>query len=205
VCARLRYAISTGTAEQYKSDGIGPRALSFGIPTIRVDGNDVMAVFAATKRARELALTEGTPVMIEAMTYRIGAHSTSDDDSKYRTHEAPEEGWDNERAYWEARSPIVRFGRYLLSKGWFNVQLEEQLRKQARAETIATLNRAQAYEKPAIKTLFTDVNDELPWNLEEQQSELKQHLETYKEQYLQARTVTQKQLDTFDAQPGSAS
>ena len=136
-------------------------------------------MYAATKKAREIATQEGRPVMIEAMSYRIGAHSTSDDDSKYRTQEAPEEGWDNERAYWEARSPIIRWGRYLYKKGWFNVQFEEQLRKRARADAIATLNRAQSAEKPEIKTLFTDVYDDLPWNIEEQQQELREHLSVH--------------------------
>ncbi len=160
------------------------------MPTIRVDGNDVLAVYAATLEARKIALEEDTPVLVEAMTYRIGAHSTSDDDTKYRNPDSPEEGWDSERAYWEARSPIVRFGRYLHSRGMFNVRMEEQLRKQARKEAIATLNRAQAADKPHVQTLFSDVLDELPWNLSEQQSELVQHLENYAQHY----TVSDKQL-----------
>ena len=99
------------------------------------------------------------------MTYRIGAHSTSDDDSAYRTPHAPEEGWDSERAYWEARSPIIRFGRYLHAKGWYNAQLEDHMRKEARKEAIETLNRSEASGKPKLATLFSDVYDELPWSL----------------------------------------
>ena len=109
--------------EQYASDGIAPRGPAFGLPTIRVDGNDVLAVLVATAKARQIGLTEGRPTLIEAMTYRVGAHSTSDDDSKYRNPTSPEDGWSSERAYWEARSPIIRFGRYLQSKGWYNVQV----------------------------------------------------------------------------------
>ena len=63
------------------------------------------------------------------MTYRVGAHSTSDDDSKYREPSAPEEGWDDERSYWEARSPIVRFGRYLHQRGCFSGADEERMRR----------------------------------------------------------------------------
>ena len=111
-------------------------------------------MYAATKKAREIATQEGRPVMIEAMSYRIGAHSTSDDDSKYRTQEAPEEGWDNERAYWEARSPTIRFGRYCHEKGWFNPRMEDQLRKQARKQAISTLNRARHADGPQVKPLF---------------------------------------------------
>ena len=87
------------------------------MPSIRVDGNDILAVYAATARAREIAVREGQPTMIEAMSYRINSHSTSDDDTKYRREESPEPGYDSERAYWEARSPILRFGKYLAAKG----------------------------------------------------------------------------------------
>jgi len=125
------------------------------------------------------------------MTYRIGAHSTSDDDSKYRKHDAPEEGWDNERAYWEARSPIIRFGRYLHSKGWFNVQLEEQIRKAARKEAIACLNQAQATGGPKVHTLYSDVYDELPWMLVDQEAALREHIERYKDHY---GSITPEQL-----------
>jgi len=192
-CRNNGYAISTATEDQYVSDGIAPRGLAFGMPSIRVDGNDVLAVFAATRRAREIALEQGRPVMIEAMTYRIGAHSTSDDDSKYRTLEAPEQGWDNERAYWEARSPIIRFGRYLHSLGWFNPQTEEHLRKQARRDAINTLNQAQATGKPKVETLYTDVYDEVPWMLEEQERNLRSHLSEYAEHYAE---ITDEQLRT---------
>ena len=71
------------------------------------------------------------------MTYRVGAHSTSDDDSKYREPSAPEEGWDDERSYWEARSPIVRFGRYLHQRGCFSGADEERMRRALRKTELA--------------------------------------------------------------------
>ena len=79
-CRRAR---RTQVSDQYRGDGVAPRGLAFGMPAIRVDGNDPFAVYAAVRRAREMALEgAGTPALVEAMTYRIGAHSTSDDDSK---------------------------------------------------------------------------------------------------------------------------
>jgi 2-oxoisovalerate dehydrogenase E1 component alpha subunit len=96
------------------------------------------------------------------MTYRVGAHSTSDDDSKYRTEESPGAGWDSERSYWEARSPIVRFGRFLHTKGWFTVGDEENIRRAARREAIDALNRAERVGKPSSQHMFTDVWDEPP-------------------------------------------
>ena len=79
------YAISTPVSEQYKGDGIAVRGPAYGMSTIRVDGNDVLAVYNATKAARDIAANENRPVLIEAMTYRIGHHSTSDDSSAYRS------------------------------------------------------------------------------------------------------------------------
>lgn len=182
-CRNNGYAISTGTKDQYRGDGIAPRGLAFGIPSIRVDGNDALAVYAATQEARRIAIEQRTPILIEAMTYRIGAHSTSDDDSKYRTQESPIEGWDSERAYWESRSPIIRFGRYLQSKGLFSAQREEQLRKMARREAINVLNEAEQEGKPNWEYLFTDVYDTMPWMLKQQRDNLAMHMERHAPHY----------------------
>jgi 2-oxoisovalerate dehydrogenase E1 component alpha subunit len=83
-CRNNGYAISTPVREQYKGDGIAARGIAYGLPTIRVDGNDLLAVHDATALARERALKDNTPVVIEAMTYRGGHHSTSDDSTRYR-------------------------------------------------------------------------------------------------------------------------
>ena len=120
------------------------------------------------------------------------AHSTSDDDSKYRTANAPVPGWDSERAFWEARSPVVRFGRYLHSLGWFNGQMEYTVRSEARKQAIAALNVAHGVSAPDVRTLFTDVYDELPWSLQEQQAELKAQIERYRKEYAY---ISEKQLE----------
>lgn len=83
-CRNNHYAISTPSSEQYAGEGTAPRGLAYGIDTIRVDGNDPFAVYEVTKAAREMALKEQKPVMIEAMSYRVGHHSTSDDSTRYR-------------------------------------------------------------------------------------------------------------------------
>jgi len=187
-CRNNGYAISTHTDDQYKSDGIAPRGVAFGMPSIRVDGNDILAVYAATARAREIAVREGQPTMIEAMSYRINSHSTSDDDTKYRREESPEPGYDSERAYWEARSPILRFGKYLAAKGWWSAEHEEQLRKGMRKRAITALNDAEKVPQPHPKHLYTDVFDSVPWHLEEQQAALKDHLQRYREHYADIST-----------------
>jgi hypothetical protein len=87
-CRNNGYAISTpAMGEQYRGDGIASRAAGYGMDVIRVDGNDCLAVHAATAAARDAAVTNSRPVLLEAMTYRAGDHSTSDDASAYRPNE----------------------------------------------------------------------------------------------------------------------
>merc|ERR1719315_848949 len=83
LCRNNGWAISTPAKEQYAGDGIAIRGIAYGMHCIRVDGNDLVAVFLATQQARELCL-QGQPVVVEMMTYRRGHHSTSDDATRYR-------------------------------------------------------------------------------------------------------------------------
>ena len=101
VCRNNGYAISTPTLEQYAGDGIASRGVGYGIETIRVDGNDILAVYEVIKEARRVAVTEQKPVLVEAMSYRVSHHSTSDDSFAYRAKMVVEE--------WKRRDhPITR-------------------------------------------------------------------------------------------------
>ncbi len=94
------------------------RGPGYGIVTIRVDGNDLFAVYNATRAAREIAVTQSRPVLIEAMTYRLGHHSTSDDSTAYRSID--------EINSWERDdNPVARFRQYLVNKGWWDHETEE--------------------------------------------------------------------------------
>lgn len=84
LCRNNKYAISTPVADQYASDGIIPRAISTGIASTRVDGNDVLACLEATRYARKYIVEQKKPYFLEFMTYRVGDHSTSDNSSLYR-------------------------------------------------------------------------------------------------------------------------
>lgn len=86
-CRNNMYAISTPIDDQYAGDGIAVRGVAYGMPTIRVDGNDLFAIYFATKHARELIIKEKRPVLIEAISYRQGDHSTSDFSQRYRDEE----------------------------------------------------------------------------------------------------------------------
>ena len=81
------YAISTPIDDQYAGDGIAVRGVAYGMPTIRVDGNDLFAIYFAVKEARKIILEEKMPVLIEAISYRRGDHSTSDFSERYRDEE----------------------------------------------------------------------------------------------------------------------
>ena len=149
------YAISTPVSEQYRGDGIAVRGPAYGMSTIRVDGNDVLAVYNATQAAREIAEKENKPVLIEAMTYRIGHHSTSDDSSAYRS--VDEVGNKTIRClssviaqsniyynlcllqvrYWDQKDhPITRFYNYLVSKGAWSETQEKEWKNESKKKVI---------------------------------------------------------------------
>ncbi|KAK2088540.1 hypothetical protein P7K49_034447 [Saguinus oedipus] len=175
-CRNNGYAISTPTSEQYRGDGIAARGPGYGILSIRVDGNDVFAVYNATKEARRRAVAENQPFLIEAMTYRIGHHSTSDDSSAYRSVD--------EVNYWDKQDhPISRLRHYLLSRGWWDEEQEKAWRKQSRKKVMEAFEQAERKPKPNPNLLFSDVYQEMPSQLRKQQESLARHLQTYGEHY----------------------
>lgn len=174
-CRNNGYAISTPAEEQFAGDGIASRGLGYGIKTIRVDGNDAFAVYAATKLAREIALAENCPVLIEAMSYRLAAHSTSDDPTGYRSKE--------EEARWQAKDPIERLGNWLKAKGWLDEEQDGKDVDQMRQDVLNELKRVEKVPVCGIDDLVEDVYDTPPWHLKEQLEELKQHIRQYPDAY----------------------
>lgn len=108
-CQNNQWAISEPTEKQTRVP-LYRRAAGFGFPGVRVDGNDVLAVLAVTRAALDHARSGNGPTLVEAFTYRMGAHTTSDDPTKYRM--------DEERAAWEAKDPILRLRTHLTGNGW---------------------------------------------------------------------------------------
>lgn len=174
-CRNNGYAISTPAEEQFAGDGIASRGLGYGIKTIRVDGNDVLAIYAATKEARRIAIEEKCPVLIEAMTYRLAAHSTSDDPTGYRSRE--------EEDKWRAKDPIARMAKWLTSKGWFNQEENQAKVDKARQDVLAALKSCEKTDVCAIEDIVEDVYDTPPWHLKEQLSSLKAHIKKYPQMY----------------------
>ncbi|KAJ2575207.1 hypothetical protein GGH19_003185 [Coemansia sp. RSA 1807] len=175
-CRNNGYAISTPSIEQYRGDGIASRGIGYGIDTIRVDGNDIWAIYAATKAAREIAVEQNKPVLIEAMTYRVSHHSTSDDSSAYRSKKEVED--------WSKRdNPISRMRAWLENKGWWARGEDAEVSKTAKAEVLAAFAAAEKLKKPAIRHLFEDVYDEIPQSLMKEKAEIEELVKKYPDYY----------------------
>lgn len=164
-CRNNGYAISTPCSKQFASAGIAPKGEGYGIPAFRVDGNDFIAVHEMVTRARGHCLEGKGPVLIEAMTYRRGAHSTSDDPSLYRS--------DEEVKTWEKKCPILRLGTYLASRGLWDEAKEKELLAKTSEEITEAINTAKNTPKPPLKSLFENVYFEMTQTLKEQYEEVK--------------------------------
>lgn len=174
-CRNNGYAISTPAHEQFAGDGIASRGIGYGVNTIRVDGNDPLAVYLATQKAREIALTDHCPVLIEAMTYRLAAHSTSDDPSSYRAKSEEQE--------WELKDPILRMQRHLEQQGWFDQASIEQYCVTQKSDILNALKKAEIQPKTNISEIVTDVYQEIPAHLARQRDELIAHIQRHPEHY----------------------
>jgi 2-oxoisovalerate dehydrogenase E1 component alpha subunit len=129
-------------------------------------------VHAATAEARRLAIAESRPVLVEAMTYRVSHHSTSDDSTRYRSVDEIKEA--------VLLDPIERCFNYLQRNGWWSSEEDEELRKQERKNVLKALDVAERRDKPEVKHLFTDVyGGEQPEHLKRQEKELWAHFEKY--------------------------
>lgn len=175
VCRNNGYAISTTTKEQYQGDGIASRGVGYGIKTIRVDGNDLLAVYTATVAAREFAVNNNKPVLIECMSYRLGAHSSSDDPSAYRTKE--------EEAIWSKKDPIYRFKKWLLKNQWWSEDKDTALLEEYRTDVLAALKKIEKLPLQPLDSLITDVYELPTPQLHDQFDTLKEHLHNYPEHY----------------------
>ena len=126
------YAISTHVRDQYRGDGVASRGAGYGMATLRVDGNDLFAVYNATKEARNIAIKESRPVLIEAMTFRLGHHSTSDDSMAYRSVD--------EMNSWEKDDNLInRFKSFLYKTGVLCEDVEKSIDVERRKEILFSI------------------------------------------------------------------
>lgn len=177
ICRNNGYAISTPTLEQYRGDGIASRGVGYGIDTIRVDGNDILAVREVTAKAREMCLKDGgKPILIEAMSYRVSHHSTSDDSFAYRAKVEVED--------WKRRdNPIVRLRKWMEGKGLWNEDKEKDARSRIRKEVLQAFKAAEKEKKPGLKNMIGGVYEKLTEEQEEQTEAIRKIIEKYPDEY----------------------
>ncbi|MFQ3545908.1 pyruvate dehydrogenase (acetyl-transferring) E1 component subunit alpha [Halobacillus rhizosphaerae] len=162
-----RFAISVPVEKQSAAQTIAQKAVAAGIEGIQVDGMDVLAVYAATKEARERAIDGEGPSLIETLTYRYGPHTLAGDDpTRYRT-----EDMDNE---WEQKDPIVRFRTFLENKDLWSEEEENEVVEQAKKDVKAAIKEADNTPKQKVTDLISLMYEELPSNLQEQMEEYKE-------------------------------
>jgi pyruvate dehydrogenase E1 component alpha subunit len=170
VCQNNQWAISLPRAKQTRSKTLAQKALAYGFSGIQVDGNDILAVYAAAKEAVDRARSGGGPTMIECVTYRVLMHTTADDPTRYRTEEEVKE--------WKKRDPILRFQIYLKGKNLLTDEKIEELEKAVRDDIQRAVENVENQMKRFTDPLymFEHVYAELSQTLKEQREELAKEL-----------------------------
>jgi pyruvate dehydrogenase E1 component subunit alpha len=166
ICQNNQWAISVPLKKQTHSRTLAQKALAYGFPGLQVDGNDVLAVYQASREAVERAREGGGPTLIECVTYRLGVHTTADDPTKYRSNEEVEA--------WERKDPLTRFRAYLERKGLDTPGLDEAIE----AEIGEAVRRFEAAPPADPLAMFDHVYAERPPDLEAQRAEVEARHQT---------------------------
>ncbi len=160
VCQNNQWAISVPVSAQTAVTELTRKADGYGVPAVRVDGNDVLAVYAAVRDAAARARQGGGPTFVECVTFRMGGHSSSDDPTRYRADAQVEE--------WRKKDPVERFRRYLEGRGLWDTAREEAGTARLNDAIGAAIKEAEAMPLPPPESMFDSVYAALPWNLREQ-------------------------------------
>ena len=164
-CLNNQWAISTPAASQTAAPTFATKALGYGFPGIRVDGNDALAVHAVVKEAVERARAGGGPTLVEALSYRVSAHTSSDDPSRYRDETVT--------ARWRSdRDPIARLGAFLSSRNLLDESIDATMRAEIELEIREAIAAEEPTGPPPLHSLIEDVFAEVPARLEEQLSQI---------------------------------
>ena len=164
LCRNNGWAISLPTEEQTAARSLADKAMGYGLPAVRVDGNDALAVWRCVREAVDRASGGGGPTFVELMTYRLGGHSTSDDPRLYRDADELE----SQRAL----DPLLRLRRHLSRREGWNDELEDNWRTLVEEELRECVRQAEEKPPPPLEEIFRDVYREPPWHLREQEREL---------------------------------
>ena len=163
-CQNNQWAISVPISKQSASETIAQKGEAYGMPSVRVDGNDILAVYSVTKAAVERARNGEGPTFIEAVTYRRLGHSSSDDPTKYRD--------ESEVKAWEQKDPVDRFRKFLIARGLWDDTKETALKERIAKAVNDAIAAAEGVGPPADETLVTDVYAQVTPQLKEQLAEV---------------------------------
>ncbi|MHC4414124.1 MAG: pyruvate dehydrogenase (acetyl-transferring) E1 component subunit alpha [Planctomycetota bacterium] len=169
VCENNGYAISIPVEKQAGIKELARRGPGFGIPSLRVDGNDVLAMIVATTEAVQRARSGGGPSLIEAVTYRMSLHTTADDPKVYRS--------DDEVEQWKAKCPIARFEKYLTGKGLLDQEAVDRIGHECEQEVLEARERFRGRAHPRPREVFDYMYEQLPSWLEQQKREYLEKLD----------------------------
>jgi len=176
VCQNNQWAISVPRSKQTRSKTLAQKALAYGLPGIQVDGNDILAVYAATQEALERARSGEGPTLIECVTYRLLMHTTADDPKRYRSDEEVEQ--------WKQRDPLIRFQKYLEDKRLLTDtafhELEDEIKREIKASVARAEDTMQSLGDPL--DMFEHTFAEIPPVLGEQRDELIRELKASREE-----------------------
>ncbi len=167
-CENNQWAISVPVGKQTRARTLARKGLAYGVPGVQVDGNDLLAVYVATREAVERARAGHGPTFIECVTYRLGPHTTADDPTRYRSAE--------EVRGWEAKEPLVRLRRYLEGRGLVDDAGQAALEAEVEAEIRAAVERAEARMDGDLLHVFEHVYAELPAELRDEREEVTRYL-----------------------------
>jgi len=164
LCENNLYAISLRRDRQTASETIATKAVGYGMPGVLVDGNDLFAVYRATAAAVSRARSGGGPTLIEALTYRLGPHTTADDPGRYRDPE--------EEAEWRSRDPLARIRRFLAQQGAWDDAWQQEIEREESSGIEAAVAAAEALPLQGPEEIFEAMFAEMTQQLREQQREL---------------------------------
>lgn len=164
-CQNNSWAISTPRSKQTGSETFAQKGLAYGMHCVQIDGNDIFASYRIMKEAIARALKDGMPTMIEAVTYRLGDHTTADDARRYRDTAELER--------WVGKDPLIRTRKYLESKDLWDEGKQKALDARAKELVSGIVKKAEGIEKPVIEDIFDYTFVELPEELRKQRDTMR--------------------------------
>ncbi len=167
VIVNNRWAISVPVSAQTAAQSLAQKAIAAGIPGVQVDGNDVLIVRAVVAEALERARSGGGPTVIEALTYRLADHTTSDDATRYRPAGEVAAAW--------AVEPIARLRTFLAARGWWSESDEEAWKRECGQEIEAAVQTYLSTPRQSTDTMFDHLYAEVPVALQEQRADARRY------------------------------